>query len=317
MDTSRRIGEAYADGGADLVELGVPFSDPLADGPVIHAAGTAALRAGATVHDVLAVGRAPGRARAGGGDGLREPRAGARPGALRRRPRRRTALSGLIVPDLPLEESAAVREACDAAGVALVPLSRRRRPTSAWRASAPAPAASSTPCRSPARPASAPPWPTPSRTIVARAKARPTCRSRSASASRRPSRPREAADAGRRRRHRRQPPGARGGRGRRRRPPRSTTSWRSSPRRSALESAPHMGLVLATTVGLVIWIVLWALGVKAIDAFLITVLLIAPGRHRAHHRALPAGQSRRLTASGWTKVHCVTSPRSARVAGSY
>ena len=39
------IGEAYADGGADLVELGVPFSDPLADGPVIHAAGTRALRA--------------------------------------------------------------------------------------------------------------------------------------------------------------------------------------------------------------------------------------------------------------------------------
>ena len=59
MDTSRRIGEAYADGGADLVELGIPFSDPLADGPVIHAAGTAALRAGATTHDVLALGRSP------------------------------------------------------------------------------------------------------------------------------------------------------------------------------------------------------------------------------------------------------------------
>src|SRR5205823_5645451 len=55
LETSRRIGLAYADGGADLVELGVPFSDPLADGPVIHAAGTAALRAGATVHDVLGV----------------------------------------------------------------------------------------------------------------------------------------------------------------------------------------------------------------------------------------------------------------------
>ncbi len=36
-------------GGADLVELGVPYSDPLADGPVIHAAGTRALAAGATV----------------------------------------------------------------------------------------------------------------------------------------------------------------------------------------------------------------------------------------------------------------------------
>ena len=43
LATSRAIGLAYADGGADLVELGVPFSDPLADGPVIHAAGTVAL----------------------------------------------------------------------------------------------------------------------------------------------------------------------------------------------------------------------------------------------------------------------------------
>ena len=46
LATSRGIGEAYAVAGADLIELGVPFSDPLADGPVIHAAGTAALAAG-------------------------------------------------------------------------------------------------------------------------------------------------------------------------------------------------------------------------------------------------------------------------------
>jgi hypothetical protein len=38
-----------------------------------------------------------------------------------------------------------------------------------------------------------------------------------------------------------------------------------------------MGLVVATTTGLVIWIVMWALGIKAIDAFLITVLLILVG----------------------------------------
>src|SRR5687767_15616783 len=55
LATSRAIGQAYAEAGADLVELGVPFSDPLADGPVIHAAGTAALRAGATVDGVLRV----------------------------------------------------------------------------------------------------------------------------------------------------------------------------------------------------------------------------------------------------------------------
>src|SRR4051794_11966373 len=52
--TSAAVAEAYAECGADLVELGVPYSDPLADGPVIHAAGTRALRAGATLESVLA-----------------------------------------------------------------------------------------------------------------------------------------------------------------------------------------------------------------------------------------------------------------------
>ena len=62
LAASRAIGEAYADGGADLVELGVPFSDPLADGPVIQAAGTRALAAGATVDGVLEVAAALARA---------------------------------------------------------------------------------------------------------------------------------------------------------------------------------------------------------------------------------------------------------------
>jgi hypothetical protein len=38
-----------------------------------------------------------------------------------------------------------------------------------------------------------------------------------------------------------------------------------------------MGLVLVTTFGLVIWVVLWAIGQKAIDAFMITTLLIMLG----------------------------------------
>ena len=38
-----------------------------------------------------------------------------------------------------------------------------------------------------------------------------------------------------------------------------------------------MGLVVVTTVGLVIWIVMWALGIKAFDAFMITVLLVVVG----------------------------------------
>ena len=48
-ETSLAVAAAYADSGADLVELGVPFSDPLADGPTLHAAATAALEAGATL----------------------------------------------------------------------------------------------------------------------------------------------------------------------------------------------------------------------------------------------------------------------------
>ena len=38
-----------------------------------------------------------------------------------------------------------------------------------------------------------------------------------------------------------------------------------------------MGLVLATTFGLVLWIVLWAIGVKSLDAFLITLVVIVLG----------------------------------------
>jgi tryptophan synthase alpha chain len=121
LDTSREIGLAYARAGADLVELGVPFSDPLADGPVIHAAGTAALAAGATLPGVLEVGRALSahipvivmcysnvifaRGVERFADALLD-----------------ASVSGLIVPDLPLEEAQEMFGACEARGLALVPL---------------------------------------------------------------------------------------------------------------------------------------------------------------------------------------------------
>ncbi len=121
LESSRRIGIAYADGGADLIELGVPFSDPLADGPVIHAAATSALRAGATVPRVLGVARSISQ---------HVPVIAmcyANPILARGLERFADALlaagaSGLIVPDLPLEEAQEVLEACDARGLALVPL---------------------------------------------------------------------------------------------------------------------------------------------------------------------------------------------------
>jgi tryptophan synthase alpha chain len=121
LDTSRAIAAAYADAGADLVELGVPFSDPLADGPVIHAADTAALAAGVTVDRVLAVGAELAQ---------RVPvvlMCYANP-ILARGVERfvdavvQAGISGLIVPDLPLEESGGMLERCDARGLALVPL---------------------------------------------------------------------------------------------------------------------------------------------------------------------------------------------------
>jgi tryptophan synthase alpha chain len=121
LDASAAIGEAYADAGADLVELGVPFSDPLADGPVIHAAGTQALAAGATLHGVLGVAeriseRVPvvlmcyvNPILARGLERFADELVAA-------------GVSGLIVPDLSHEESGSIRTACDAAGLALVPL---------------------------------------------------------------------------------------------------------------------------------------------------------------------------------------------------
>ena len=49
--------EALVRGGADLIELGVPFSDPIADGPVIQRAGERALAAGMTLAGVLEIAR--------------------------------------------------------------------------------------------------------------------------------------------------------------------------------------------------------------------------------------------------------------------
>jgi tryptophan synthase alpha chain len=121
LATSRAIAEAYAAAGSDLVELGVPFSDPLADGPVIHAAGTRALGQGVTTEDVLELAtwlasRVPvvlmcyaNPIYARGADAF--------VGALSA-----AGVCGLIVPDLPVEEAPALLGRCDAEGVALVPL---------------------------------------------------------------------------------------------------------------------------------------------------------------------------------------------------
>jgi tryptophan synthase alpha chain len=53
LEDTGRILEAVDRGGADVIELGVPFSDPLADGPVIQRASERALKSGATLRRIL------------------------------------------------------------------------------------------------------------------------------------------------------------------------------------------------------------------------------------------------------------------------
>ena len=133
-ETGLAVAVAYVDSGADLIELGVPFSDPLADGPTIHAAATTALEAGATLATALEVcrsvsDRVPVVFMAYANMVL------AHGGATEFAQLARAAgAAGVIVPDLPLDEAGEVREAFAAEGLALVPLlapttpaERRRR----------------------------------------------------------------------------------------------------------------------------------------------------------------------------------------------
>lgn len=119
--TATAVAQAYVEAGADLIELGVPFSDPLADGPVIHAADTAALTAGATLESVLETCAAVGErlpvalmcysnmVLAAGVEEFSAQAADAR-------------ASAVIVPDLPLEEQGEISEVLATHGLALVPL---------------------------------------------------------------------------------------------------------------------------------------------------------------------------------------------------
>ncbi len=121
-DTSLAIIESAARSGADLLELGLPFSDPLADGPSIQRSTQVALEQGMTLTRCLEMTQAL-RQR-----GVRQPlilmgyynpllsyglerfcQAAAEAGA-----------NGLIIPDLPLEEAGELLAASRAAGLALV-----------------------------------------------------------------------------------------------------------------------------------------------------------------------------------------------------
>jgi len=108
IDSTRALAEAAIDGGADVIELGVPFSDPLADGATVQRASETALRNGVTLARCIEVGAQIERERSGaavvlmgytnpflqhGFARLAADLAGA-------------SISGVIVPDMPSEESA-------------------------------------------------------------------------------------------------------------------------------------------------------------------------------------------------------------------
>jgi tryptophan synthase alpha chain len=122
LEVTRQLVEEAAARGADVIELGLPFSDPLADGPTIQRAGARALAGGVSLAKLLPI---VASLRTLGPPlvlmtylnplhhyGLE---AAARDCAD-------AGFSGLIVPDLPLEESAPVSRAARAAGLDLVQL---------------------------------------------------------------------------------------------------------------------------------------------------------------------------------------------------
>jgi len=121
LEGAREVGEAYVEAGADVVEIGVPFSDPLADGPTIQDTTTRAIENGADLDYCLDLAstfsnRVPVVfllyynvifAR-GIEEFLREAAA--------------AGVSGLVVPDLPVDEAGEFAAHAAEAGVAFCPL---------------------------------------------------------------------------------------------------------------------------------------------------------------------------------------------------
>ena len=133
QETSLGVARAYVDAGADLVELGIPYSDPIAEGPVIHAAATRALSSGATFAGVLEMCAAVGdqvpvliMCYANEALGAGAPRGAAvfaADGARRFAETIAAAgAAGAIIPDLPFDHGAALVSELEQRGLASIPL---------------------------------------------------------------------------------------------------------------------------------------------------------------------------------------------------
>ena len=142
LETSVRLFAGLAPAGADLIEIGMPFSDPMADGPVIQEAGQRALKSGMTLRRTLALVREMRRADDEtpvvlmgyynpiyryGADTFPRDAVGA-------------GVDGVIVVDLPPEEDAKLTESARDAGLDVIRLAtptsdERRLPLIVKRAS--------------------------------------------------------------------------------------------------------------------------------------------------------------------------------------
>lgn len=117
-ETTLAVIDALSAGGADLIELGIPYGDPLADGPTIAAAGQRALTAGTKMADAIAI--AAEARRRGSAPILFFTYVNPidRYGAERfAREARAAGAAGAIVPDVPLEELDAFAPTLRAAGL--------------------------------------------------------------------------------------------------------------------------------------------------------------------------------------------------------
>lgn len=121
LDGAREVGEAYIEAGADIIEMGVPFSDPLADGPTVQNTTTQAIENGADVGYCLDLAsklsdRVPvaflvyyNVVFARGVTDFFDACAGA-------------GVSGLVIPDLPVDEMEDFSRLAAGRGVALCPM---------------------------------------------------------------------------------------------------------------------------------------------------------------------------------------------------
>lgn len=123
FELSAQMFETVLASGADIVEIGVPYSDPLADGPVIQESALRSLKAGFSLPKAFEL---AAQLRTHSDKGLVlftyvNP-------LLQYTPARffqdaaASGADGVIVPDLPFEESAEIRAAADHAGIDLIPL---------------------------------------------------------------------------------------------------------------------------------------------------------------------------------------------------